>query len=86
MSKFSRIYCRVLLQSLLIPLYFMNFDWLLFVKAFCDWSVQIVSGSFGGLLMLGFSPSGLQFMFRLRISCRDCPLGNYHVLSVDVSL
>jgi len=69
MSKFSRIYSRVLLQSLLTPLYFMSFDWLPFVRAFCDWPVQIVSGSFWGLLMLGFSPSGLQFMFRLRIFC-----------------
>jgi len=46
-----------------------------FVKASCDWPVQIVSGSFWGLLMLVYPPSELQFMFRLRISCRDCPLG-----------
>ena len=64
----------------------MSFDWLPFVKASCDWPIQIVSGSLWGLLMLGFPPSELQFMFRLRISCRDCPLGNCHVLSVDVSL
>jgi len=69
MSKFSRIYSRVLLQSLLTSLYFMSFDWLHFVKASCGWSIQIVSGSFWVLLMLGFSPSGLQFMFRLRVSC-----------------
>jgi len=68
MSKVSRIDSRILLQTLLTPLYFMSFDWLLFVKASCGWSIQIVSGSFWGLLMLGFSPSGLQFMFRLRIS------------------
>jgi len=67
--NFSRIFSRVLLQSLLTSLYFLSFDWLPFVKAFCDWLVQIVSGSFWGLLMLGFSPSGLEFMFRLRISC-----------------
>jgi len=59
MSKFSLIYSRTLLQSLLTSLYFMSFDWLSFVKAFCDWPVQIVSGSFWGLLMLGFPPSGL---------------------------
>jgi len=55
MFKFSRIYSRVLLQSLLTHLYFMNFDWLPFVKAFCDWPVQIVSGSFGGLLTWVFT-------------------------------
>jgi len=47
----------------------MNFDWLPFIKTFSDWPIQIVSGSFWGLLMLGFPPPGLQFMFRLRISC-----------------
>jgi len=47
----------------------MSFDWLPFVKASCDWPIQIVSGSLWGLLMLGFPPSELQFMFRLRISC-----------------
>ena len=69
MSKFSRIYSRTLLQSLLTPLYLMSFDWLPFVKVSCDWPFQIVSGSFWGLLMLVFPPSKLQFMFRLRISC-----------------
>jgi len=69
MSKFSRIYSRILLETVLTPLYFMSFDWLPFVKASCGWSIQIVSGSFWGLLMLGFSPTGLQSMFRLRISC-----------------
>jgi len=64
MSKFSRIYSGVLLQSLLTSLSFMSFDWLPFGKAFFDWPVQIVSGSFGSLLMLEVSPSGLQFMFR----------------------
>jgi len=91
MSKFSRIYSRTLLQSLLIPLYFISFDWLPFVKASYDWPVQIVSGSFGVLLMLVSRSSELQFMFLYAfpvtcISCRDCPLGKCHVLSVDISL
>jgi len=67
MSKFSRIYSRVLLQSLLTPLYFMNFDWLPFVRAFCDWSNGF--WKYLGFVDVGFPPSGLQFMFRLRISC-----------------
>jgi len=69
----------------------MSFDWLPFVKAFCDWPAQIVSGSYWGLLMFVFPPSELQLMFVdvfpvTWISRRDCPLGNCHVLSVDISL
>ena len=55
MSKVSRIDSRILLQTLLTPLYFMSFDWLLFVKASCGWSIQIVSGSFWGLLTWVFT-------------------------------
>ena len=91
MSKFSRIYIRVLFQSLLTPLYFMSFYWLPFVKAFGDWPTQIVSGSFGNCWCLGFHPLDFSscsvYAFPVTcISCHDRPLGNHHVLSVDISL
>ena len=87
------IYTWRLLQSWSTPPYPVCSYWLLLVESSGDWLISKVSGTFGCLLVLGFSPSGYQFILRLHISGRNrflvvfdlyLSLANCLVTSADV--